>query len=737
MKKKLIYLALPIMLGSLSIISCGNDENNDNPLIVKRTFNLSIDAPESLKDDLVIAAPDNGEYLFGTSISVSISYSDSTNYAFDGYFVNGTKKTDNLSYTFKLTEDTNLVAKFTQIGSINTKPNFFHKNFEETTIGEVVEVGVLGLWHKNTNEALYFDGYRSNTYYFETDREFENGAIITSTKVSETEVSLKISSGRYKDLYIGGEISGTHNNLTTQEEVFPWTYNISHDAYTAKLSDEIEVFIGNYNAYTNIGLNLIEYLDAPNDNIAHIVQEEITSEEIDVDEGVGNVDIDKNPNKITFWHSFSKTQTVLLEEKVNEFEKLYEKASGTDIKIELEEHPGYETLSNDIISGYINGNTPTLVAAYPSNIAKFLDLENNDEEFVYNLEDLFLDPEIGFDKENEFNPSLKGIEDFLPSYIEENSTYIKEGTYSLPFMKSTEALFYNADLLKEVLKDYLLEEVDDLNAYLNSLTWNDFIDLLHYVNEDKEKYDIDIPLVLDSDSNFFITQSFQRNAPYVSLNNKEVSIDFNNVKTKNMLEDLKACFDDGLFKTYAANGNYSGGGFLSAGWSLFSICSTSSIGWLNSSSFEIGVSKIPSYTKNEEYSKYILQGTSLAMLKNKALSEEVNKSRSKIAWSLMKYLTSEEVNIDLATSFSNYIPVRKSCYTNSNYLSYLNDSNLASRTSKVVVQDIDGDFFSYPVFSGSEEINLEMGKLLNRVLVDKVDIQVALDESIENVKQYL
>ena len=141
MKKKLIYLALPIMLGSLSIISCGNDENNDNPLIVKRTFNLSIDAPESLKDDLVIAAPDNGEYLFGTSISVSISYSDSTNYAFDGYFVNGTKKTDNLSYTFKLTEDTNLVAKFTQIGSINTKPNFFHKNFEETTIGEVVEVG--------------------------------------------------------------------------------------------------------------------------------------------------------------------------------------------------------------------------------------------------------------------------------------------------------------------------------------------------------------------------------------------------------------------------------------------------------------------------------------------------------------------------------------------------------------------------------------------------------------------
>lgn len=260
---------------------------------------------------------------------------------------------------------------------------------------------------------------------------------------------------------------------------------------------------------------------------------------------------------------------------------------------------------------------------------------------------------------------------------------------------------------------------------------------MHYANEDKEKYDIRVPLAFDSDSNFFITQAFQRNAPYVSLNNGKVSIDFNNTKTKNMLEDLKACFDDGLFETFKSSGNYNGSGSLTAGWSLFSICSTSSVGWLNGTSFEIGVSKIPSYTKNEEYSKYISQGTSIAMLKNSALNEETNKSRSKIAWSLIKYLTSEEVNIYIATSFSNYIPVRKSCYTNSNYLSYLNDSSLASCTSKVVVEDINGDFFSYPVFPGSDDINLEMGKLLNRVLLNNIDILAALNESEEKVKQYL
>lgn len=470
MKKKLIYLALPIMLGSLSIASCGDDENNRNPITIKHSFNLSIDAPESLKEELVIASPENGEYLFGTSISVSISFSDRANYTFDGYFVDGVKKSENLSYTFKLTEDTNLVAKFSEIGSSDVKPTFFHKNFEDTSIGDVVEVGVLGLWHKNSNEALYFNGYRSNTYYFETDRKFENGATIISTKVSETEVSLKISSGRYEDLYIGGVISGKHNNLTTQEEEFRWTYDISHDAYKAKLSDKVEVFIGNYDEYTNIGLNLIEYLDAANDNIAHIVQDEITSSKIEVDGNEDNVNIDKNPNKITFWHSANRTLSSVLQSKVDEFEELYETKNNIDIEVELEAFSGYEALDEEIMNGFENGNCPTIAVTYPSYIADYLAYENGESSLVYNLEDFFDDPKIGFDKEKEFNPSLKGIDDFVPAYIEENSHYIKEGTYSLPFMKSTEALFYNADLLKEVLKDYLLEEVDDLDSYINSLT---------------------------------------------------------------------------------------------------------------------------------------------------------------------------------------------------------------------------------------------------------------------------
>ena len=737
MKKRILYLALPIMLGSLSIISCGDDEPNDNPLIVKHSFSLSIDAPESLKDDLVIAANENGEYLFGTSISVSISYSDKTNYAFDGYFVNGEKKTDKLSYTFKLTEDTNLVAKFSEIGSPDVKPIFFHKNFEDTSIGEIVEVGVLGLWHESSNEALYFNGYRSNTFYFETDRKFENGAVITSTKVSETEVSLKINSGRYKDLYIGGEISGKHNNLTTQEEEFRWTYDISHDAYRAKLSDTIEVFIGNYDEYTNIGLNLIEYIDVASDNIAHIVQDEITSSKIDVDGSDENIDIDKNPNKITFWHSANRTLSSLLQNKVDEFEKLYETKNKVEIEVELVAFPGYEALDEEIISGFESGHYPTIAVTYPSYIADYLAYENSESNLVYNLEDFFDDPKIGFDKEKEFNPSLKGINDFVPAYIEENSRYIKEGTYSLPFMKSTEALFYNADLLKEVLKDYLLEDVDDLNAYINTLTRNDFVDLLHYVNEDKEKYDLSVPLAFDSDSNFFITQAFQRNAPYVSLNNGKVSIDFNNTKTKNMLDDLKACFDDGLFETFKSSGNYNGSGSLSAGWSLFSICSTSSVGWLSGTSFEIGVSKIPSYTKNEEYAKYISQGPSIAMFKNNVLSDEINDSRAKIAWSFMKYLTSEDVNVEVCTSLSNYIPVRESSYTSANYLTYLSSSDITSRTAKVVVEEINGDFFNYPVFSGVDKVNREMGNLLNRVLVDNVDPQAALDESEEKVMQYL
>ena len=41
--------------------------------------------------------------------------------------------------------------------------------------------------------------------------------------------------------------------------------------------------------------------------------------------------------------------------------------------------------------------------------------------------------------------------DFVPAYIEEGQQYLEEGTYSLPFSKSTEILLYNKTLLNGII----------------------------------------------------------------------------------------------------------------------------------------------------------------------------------------------------------------------------------------------------------------------------------------------
>lgn len=448
---------------------------------------------------------------------------------------------------------------------------------------------------------------------------------------------------------------------------------------------------------------------------------------------------EEDANRIIFWHTFGQDIEIVVQNKVNEFERLYEEQTGEEITIDLEYQGGYDEILDKIERGFAVGNIPTIAVAYPDHVADYLSYESDNQTWVYNLEDFFDDEEIGFGKQEYLNPSLKGAEDFVPSFLDEGSHYIKEGIYSLPLMKSSEVLLYNEDLLAIVLSDYD-SSITNIEEYMNNISRDEFIDLLRFIAKDLNKYGNGLitPLVYDSDANFYIGQSFQRNIPYVSMSNGKGSIDFNNDQAKAMVQEIKGWYDEGLLLTKGTNNNEYGSDTFTNMECIFTIGSTGGAGYNDpgAAGFNVGIAKVPAVSDNPELQKYVSQGVTLTLMKNNRLSEETNDKRARIGWQLMKWLTNEENNIDICLASNGYAPVRTSCYTNEIYASYLEESDFMPRCANVVANQINGNYFNYPVFKGTAAARDNVGGIITQVLLGNETIDEAFDraEQLTNIQ---
>lgn len=449
------------------------------------------------------------------------------------------------------------------------------------------------------------------------------------------------------------------------------------------------------------------------------------------------VDDSSLKNTIVFWHTFGQDIQVIMENKISEFEELYEENTGEDIEIKFEYQGGYDEIKDKISRGLAVGNVPTLAVAYPDHVADYLAEETSSLKWVYNLEEFFDDPEIGFNAQDYLNPGLKGVEDFVPSFLDEGSHYIKDGYYSLPLMKSSEILLYNEDLLRLVLTDYD-SSISNMEEYMNNISWEEFIDLLRFISKDLNKYGDGLitPLVYDSDANFYIGQSFQRNIPYVSMNNGVGSIVFNNEQAKEMVREIKGYYDEGLLLTKGTNNNEYGSDSFTNMECIFTIGSTGGTGYNDpgQAGFNVGVAKIPSVSEDPSLKKYVSQGVTLTIIKNNSYSDEVNDARARIAWQLMKFLTNEQNNIDICLASNGYAPVRESCYTNEEYATYLKETDFMPRVANVVANEINGEYFNYPVFRGTATARDQVGGIITQVLLGQKDIDKAFKDAEDITK---
>ncbi len=452
---------------------------------------------------------------------------------------------------------------------------------------------------------------------------------------------------------------------------------------------------------------------------------------------------DDDPYTITFMHTFGNTNKTTIEGKVKDFTNIVEKKEGIKLNVVMDYGGTYSDIETKIEKTFAAGGQPTIAVAYPDHVANYKSLETAGKKFVVDLNDYINDPEIGLTKEEEYNPGLNGIDDVVPSFYDEGTQYAEEGVYSFPLMKSTEIMLFDYNRVDSILNDMSIPHKDGVEAYLNSITWDEFVDILEYEIKNITKYytsyssdNIVYPLAYDSDANLFISQSFQRDIPYISMKDNKGSVDFNNDSSKEMVKEFKELYDEGILITKGTNENKYTSDLFKSAQCTFLVSSTGGTGYNDASSAmkKIGVCKIPTYSKNPERMKYVSQGVTLTLLNNTKISDETNKTRLKYAWKLIKYLTSSEVDAEIAMSSEGYIPVRYSSYESEDYAAYLKESDFMPRAASSVINEINGNYFNYPVFKGTANCREQVGGIITQVLLGKKDVDTAFNDAYSLVE---
>ena len=454
--------------------------------------------------------------------------------------------------------------------------------------------------------------------------------------------------------------------------------------------------------------------------------------------------------EINFWHTFGQTIIDNLTPQLNKFKALVKKNENVDVTINLVPNSNYPTINENIKNGLNTGNIPTIAVAYPDHVADYLEAEGDTPgKFMVNLDDYFTNEDYGFGNDAYLgDPQNDSLDDFISAYVDGGRHYTREGTYSFPYMKSTEAMLYNYDAIVKVLKHYKPEfngSKSLIQQYMGSLDWEEFMNLCREVKKYKNEINPDLvtPAFYDSDGNLFISQLYQAKIGYSSIvkndQGKSVGhIDFatgeNRTNAEDLVTGLREDYAEKLFETKGTFATYGSDSFKNVE-SVFTIGSTGGSGYSFTNDFEIGVCKVPSVDSDNPV--YVTQGPDLCIFKNPALSDAANKTRAIYAWRLIKYLTNAENSCKICLESEGYLPARKSAYQEDLYLDFIESDETQAHIATLVTDVIKGRYFNTACFPGSAQLRTEAGGIVTEALTKSTSITSIFDTAINNATMYI
>ncbi len=455
----------------------------------------------------------------------------------------------------------------------------------------------------------------------------------------------------------------------------------------------------------------------------------------------------KEKTEITFMSNSSYGD--LIDSFIASFQELEPNVTITNTK----ESASYDGVKDKVVENIAIKNYPDLVVLYPDAIGTLMDYG-----IVNQLDDYIGSDDYGWTEDD--------LDDYIPTYLTEGKEYTVEGTYSLPFAKSTEAMFYN----KGVLIGLDLSGVDaTINGgkaltedYINSLTWdelfdklcpaimkyNDNLDADHKILKDNGTYTKAI-FGYDSDDNFFITLAEQYGYGYTAVdpvtgegkllfNVDDVDSDGDGKNDTNGMKQLmkkfKTAYDKGyLFTKGSSNGgNYTNYSFT-ADSALFTIGSTGGLKYQVASDghLDTAVARIPQAAAGTNHKMAIInQGPSICIL------DHGDENRTLASWLFYKHMTNS-VNSLRWSAETGYSPIRYSSLESADYLDIMDENGKTAGTldmvkarvaSYVARKDVSDYLYTSPVFKGSDEAREQVGSIVTTIF--KAETAKVTDEFI-------
>lgn len=383
---------------------------------------------------------------------------------------------------------------------------------------------------------------------------------------------------------------------------------------------------------------------------------------------------------------------------------------------------GYDDVLKKIKLDLNVNDQPDIAYCYGDHVALYLESKK-----VLNLYDYINSTETVEDADGNavrVGYTQEEIDDFLPIYFEDGKAtnfggyeqygYKSTDLFTLPFVKSTDLMFYNADALIDL---GYYEVIDGEKVATPAKTWDELWAHCARIKEESktnEKYANITPLGYDSEANWFITMCEQNGWGYTSVDAPNML--FNNENTRNWLGELKGYYDKGYIVTKKLfNNGYTSELFKTGTKGGLVYCIGSSGGASNQNpagKFNYGVAPIPGsvLADGTVNSASISQGPSFVMFQS---GNKVNNAdeKQKMTFLFMKEMLDVEFQIRFSAQ-SGYIPSRASCYEQQTYIDYINEEdNIIAYAARIATSMLD-DLYVSPAFKGSAQARIEIGDAL-------------------------
>ncbi len=396
---------------------------------------------------------------------------------------------------------------------------------------------------------------------------------------------------------------------------------------------------------------------------------------------------------ITFWHTMGADNKALLEDAIARFREKY-----PNITVEHLSYGDYDVVFDQVRTKLTAGNQPNIAYCYPDHVATY-----NRSESVITLDDLIKNTNVIESTGEMMGFTQEQIDDFIEAYYNEGKEYGDGLMYSLPFMKSTEVLYYNKTIFEE-------------NGLDAPETWDDVANAIQVL---KAKYPNSTPLGYDSEENFFITLAAQYGSDYTSATGDHYT--FVNDTNKSFVAKFAEWYQKGWMTTSALiGGSYTSDAFKKAndevGKTFMSIGSSAGARYQRPDKvdgeypFEVGIVPVPQV--NPDNAKLISQGPSICIF------EDQNVQEVYASWLFVKFLTTDAQFQAQYSMKSGYIPVIKSVGETDTYKNYLNKADggdfITSLVAKVALEQNEY-YFTSPAFAGSADARTQVGLLVQSV----------------------